>query len=475
MSFPKVFISILKFSSYLSRRMSKYLTNNFASLFLMAVILSSAFYLSPKISFSQTANLTPEQQAVLRAELANIEQEIKDQQAILDTKTKQGASISRDISILDAQIKQAQLKIRAHEISINNLGKDIVVKTNTITALSERIGKGQESLQQIIQRTRELDDLSFAESFLSNKNLSEFFIDFDNFSAIKQSMNLHLNNVKDARKSNEVVKEQLGEKRSQEIDLKINVEQEQAKIKSLEADKQKLLSLNKNEQQNYKTVISNKQQRANEIRNALFALRDTPAIKFGDAVTYAKEASTKTGVRAAFVLAIIQQESNLGSNVGSCYLTSSETGAGIKKSSGVAVSNLMKLSRDVKPFLQIMQETGRDPYKTLVSCPIGNIGYGGAMGPSQFIPSTWMLNRNRVASNVGKSYVDPWNPEDAFMASAIYLSDLGASAGSYTSERNAACRYYSGKSCSGSNTFYGDQVMARVTAIQANIDVLSGN
>jgi len=448
--------------------------NRLALMLLVPVILAGIFFMAPHTSFSQAA-LTAEQQAALRAELANIEQEIKDQQKILDTKQQEGTSITRDIAILDAKIKQAQLKIRAHEISIKNLGKDIVVKTNTITALSERINAGQESMAQIIQRTKELDDLSVAESFLSNKNISEFFIDLDNFSSIKQSLNLHLDNVKGAKKSNEKVKEQLGEKRDQEVDAKINVEQEQKKIKALEADKKKLLSLNKNEQQNYKTVISNKTKRANEIRNALFALRDTPSIKFGDAVTYAKAASAKTGVRAAFVLAIIQQESNMGSNVGTCYLSDSTTGAGVKKTSGTAVSNLMKLSRDVQPFLQIMKETGRDPYKTLVSCPIGNSGYGGAMGPSQFIPSTWMLTRGKVAKNVGKSYVDPWNPEDALMATAVYLSDLGAGAGGYTAERNAACRYYSGKACGGSNTFYGNQVMARVTTMQGNIDVLNAN
>jgi membrane-bound lytic murein transglycosylase B len=448
--------------------------NKIVLLLLMPIVLAGVFFIVPQVSFSQSV-LTADQQATLRAELASIEQAIKDQQAILDNKQKEGTSIARDIAILDAQIKQAQLKIRAHEISIKNLGKDIVVKTNTITALGEKINAGQESMAQIIQRTKELDDLSIAESFLSNKNISEFFIDFDNFSSIKQSLNIHLDNVKGAKKSNEKVKEQLGEKRDQEVDAKINVEQEQAKIKKLEADKKRLLSLNKSEQQSYKNDISNKTKRANEIRNALFALRDTPSIKFGDAVTYAKAASAKTGVRAAFVLAIIQQESNMGSNVGTCYLSDSTTGAGVKKTSGTPVSNLMKLSRDVQPFLQIMKETGRDPYKTLVSCPIGNIGYGGAMGPSQFIPSTWMLNRSRVATNVGKSYVDPWNPQDALMATAVYLSDLGAGAGGYSAERNAACRYYSGKSCSGSNTFYGNQVMGRVTTMQSNIDLLGAN
>ena len=46
-----------------------------------------------------------------------------------------------------------------------------------------------------------------------------------------------------------VVKEELGVKRNREIDLKEGVVKEQANIKKLEAEKQKLLSLNKNEQQ----------------------------------------------------------------------------------------------------------------------------------------------------------------------------------------------------------------------------------
>ncbi len=96
------------------------------------------------------------------------------------------------------------------------------------------------------------------------------------------------------------------------------------------------------------------------------------------------------------------------------------------------------------------------------------------MGPAQFIPSTWNIFKGRIATMLNVSVADPWNPEHAFMASALYLSDLGAVAGSYTAERNAACKYYSGRSCSDSNNiFYGDQVMAKVAGIQANIDFLN--
>lgn len=436
--------------------------------------LTLALFFSFHVIEVRAQELTPEQQQILRAQLSQIEKEIAEQQSILDQKKKEGTSISGDISILNAQIRKAQLKIKAHEIAIKNLGKDITVKSNTITALSGRIDKSKESLAQIIQRTREMDNYSMVEAMLSSKGLSEFFIDVDSYASIKQSMATHIDTIEGAKKQNEEAKQQLDNQRNKEIDTKINIQNEQAIIKKAESQKQILLALNKDQQKSYTSIIANKQSEAAKIRNQLFSLRDTASIKFGDAVNYAKAVSAKTGVSAAFVLAIIQQESNLGANVGQCYLADTSTGAGTKKSTGATVLNVMKPSRDVLPFLEITKALGRDPYKTVVSCPF-TVGYGGAMGPAQFIPSTWMLFKDRIASTLGKSYADPWSPQDAFMASGMYLADLGASSDSYTAQKNAACRYYSGKSCSGSNTFYGTQVMSKVQALQNNIDIIQNN
>jgi membrane-bound lytic murein transglycosylase B len=138
----------------------------------------------------------------------------------------------------------------------------------------------------------------------------------------------------------------------------------------------------------------------------------------------------------------------------------------------------MNPTRDVPVFQTITATLGFDPTHTLVSCP-QSIGWGGAMGPAQFIPSTWQLLETRIASALGQSVtaISPWNPEDAFTASALYLSDLGARVGSYTSERTAACKYYSGQACgivSGATT-YATQVLAKANDIQENeINPLEG-
>ncbi len=102
------------------------------------------------------------------------------------------------------------------------------------------------------------------------------------------------------------------------------------------------------------------------------------------------------------------------------------------------------------------------------------IGWGGAMGPTQFIPSTWVLFESRIKELTGAKVADPWNPRDAITATALYLEDLGAVTGNESSERNAACKYYSGRSCASTSAAagYGNSVMRKIVGVQQDIDKL---
>lgn len=449
--------------------MKKNFKGSFA-IFFTVLLIGGGFLFFYKKSDAQVVT-DPAQRAALQAQLTDIEKQIADQQSILAEKQTEGSSIARDIAILDAKIKASQLKIKAYDIQINQLGQDIVVKTNTIQGLDNQISAGQDSLGQILRQTKVLDDTSLPEVLLSGKDLSSFFVDLDSFDIVKSSLADTFNNLRDAKKENQNEKTVLSTKKNATIDTKVNVQAEQALIKQNQDQKKKLLALNKTEQAGYQAVITSKQAQAAKIRAALFTLANTAAIPFGTALQYAQAVQKITTVDPAFLLAIITQESNLGSNVGACYLTDTSTGAGVNVSSGRVWPNLMKPSRDVQPFLDITKAIGRDPMKTKVSCPIaGAGGYGGAMGPAQFIPSTWVLFENRIESGLGVQNTDPWNPEQAFLASALYLSDLGAVNGSYTGEIKAACKYYG---TGGSSCTYGKQVMAKVAQIQANINILN--
>jgi membrane-bound lytic murein transglycosylase B len=277
----------------------------------------------------------------------------------------------------------------------------------------------------------------------------------------------------------------LDNKRVQEADTKAKVEADKKRVEIDEKEKQKLININKTQEKTYAQVIAEKEKRAAQIRAALFSLRDTEGIPFGDALKYATLASAKTGVRPALILAILTQESDLGKNQGSCLVNNIDNGDGAGKNTGTLFEQVMKAPRDTVPFKDVTERLGKDWRMTPVSCPPGtkwssSRGYGGGMGPSQFIPSTWELFKDRLGSMIGinGNLVNPWNPEHAILATAVYMADLGATSG-YTGERNAACKYYSGAACRAgrrpANIFYGDQVMAKAENIQLTmIDPLEG-
>ena len=130
---------------------------------------------------------------------------------------------------------------------------------------------------------------------------------------------------------------------------------------------------------------------------------------------------------------------------------------------------------DESAFLRITKKLGLNPDTTPVSCPLASGGWGGAMGPSQFIPTTWEGLESSIMKAANSSTANPWNPEHAVIATSIYVGRLGAKAQTYTAERNAACSYYSGRACSGSNEFYGNSVMNIAAKLQKDIDFLKDN
>ncbi len=418
-------------------------------------------------AYAETAS---EREARLRDELAKVEAEVKATEIALASAKNESASLDRDIRILNAEIKSAQLKIQAKNILISSLGKDITQKSAYIDTLNERIIRGQESISELLRKRYEFDTYSLPEIVLSQESVSQFFSDIDDFEKIEDALAYTFAQIRSDKTETENEKASLNRKQNQEMDARAVIAEQKKKIESSEAEKKRLLALSKNSEQQYTKIVAEKRAKAAEIRAALFSLRDSDSIPFEQALAFAKEASGITGIRPAFLLAILTQESALGKNVGSCYLTDPDTGAGASIRTGTKFPNVMKPGRDVEPFIDITKALGLDPFKTLVSCP-QSIGWGGAMGPAQFIASTWKLFETRLKTALNISAPNPWTPRHAFMASAMYLSDLGARGGSYTGERNAACRYYSGRACTPGNIniTYGDQVMVKAANIQLNM------
>ncbi len=436
------------------------------------------FILACSFSIQQNSVLaiTPqEQEAIWRAELAQTEADIAKWQDILNGTKANTKSLQNEAAILNAKIKQAQATIKQRNINIAQLGNQIKDKQRKILSLEARIEKGHESLAQLIRKTNEIDDYSLPEVILGNKDISEFFSDVDSFQTIKKELHVLFSEIRDTKNLTEKEKESLNKAQDKELDTKAAVEAQKKEVEKNEKEKQYLIQVNKTQEKTYEQVIADRQKKAGEIRAKLFKLAGgSAAIPFGTALTYAQNASAKTGVSPAFLLAILTQESSLGANVGRCYVTDTDTGSGINTAGTKNFSNVMKAPRDTVPFLEITSRLGFDWKKTVVSCPIAGVGgFGGAMGPAQFIPSTWKIFDDKIKEILGRDS-NPWNPEDAFLASSLFLSDLGAGTGTASGESKAACRYYGG-SRAANTCSYSRSVMKLKAQIQEDIDYLQEN
>jgi membrane-bound lytic murein transglycosylase B len=425
-------------------------------------------------NFLVLAEVSPVQERqTLEEELKQLEEEISQYKKNVEETQKERKTLQNKIYILENQIKKLDLQIYQSNILIDDLGIQIEDTGDSIDKTALKIEGSKEKLANILRALYEEDQRPLVEILLA-EGISDFF---DNLVAL-ETLNVKnqelLNHIKSLKITLEDQKQSLDEEKDDMENLvvvRILQRQENEKINE---EQEELLVITKGQEATYQKILADTEKEAQEIRSRIFDLIGVPdAPTFGEAVDIAKIISAQTGIRPAFLLAVLKQESNIGQNVGQCYLKNTSTGSGVIISTGKSVSRVMKPSRDVQPFLQIIKDLGRDPLNTPVSCPM-SYGYGGAMGPAQFIPSTWNIYSSRLSSILGKP-ADPWSIKDAFLASAIYLVDLGANRDVYGAEWCAAVSYFSGN-CSRKNQikyeFYGDNVRAIANGYEKDIQEL---
>ena len=437
-----------------------FLKISLALIFISALILPNFF----------VSGMSPtEERETLEEELKQLESDIAQYEQDIARTAEEKQTLENKIYILRNQINKLDLQIHQSNIVIQDLGVQVSDTEVSIRKTSLNIDEGKERLSVILQTIYEEDQRPLVEILLS-EGISDFF---DNLVSL-ESLNLKnkelLDNIKALKLYLEDQKTSLDEEKSdleKQVVIQTLQRQESAKTK-IEQDS--LLKLTEAEYQNQITQKEKTEEEAQAIRSRLFELIGIPeAPTFGEAYQIAKIVSSQTGIRPALLLAVLTQESNIGKNVGQCYLSNTKTGEGIGVKTGVKETQVMKPSRDVAPFLEITADLGRDPFNTPVSCPLkdkyGNpVGYGGAMGPSQFIPSTWVMYQDKLKSTLGHE-PDPWNIKDAFMATGVYLKDLGG----LTNEFRAVMRYFSGYSWSRWEEFYGKSVLAIASQYEKDI------
>lgn len=430
---------------------------------LILLALFSSFVLNPMLSYAKT-------QEELQKELQEIERQISEQQQQLSQIKGEKQTVQTRLSQLKAEQNALKLQMRSTSLRVQDLDGKIEQTEKSIDETVQKIADLKLQLASVIREINENDHQSISVIIFANKSLSE------GLDHLKELQDLS-SRLAQTRKSMRGFKEELKDKQmvlesqhEESQNLLAIQGLQQSEFSSKVQEQSQVLGMTTAQEAEYEKALNNAKQRANEIRNRLYELAGgaTKNVTFAEAVELAKSASAMTGVRAALLLAVLTQESNLGKNVGTCNREGDPPEKGWKV--------IMNPTRDQPKFLTVTQELGLNPDITPLSCPMRDrygrqVGWGGAMGPAQFIPSTWMGYKDRVAALTGRP-ANPWDIRDAFLAAALLLKANGATAGGENGEWKAAMRYFSGST----NTrfrFYGDNVLALAKRYQVEIDALN--
>lgn len=379
-----------------------------------------------------------------------------------NTLSSQITSLKKKISSLTAQINQGTVMVKDLNMQISDTQVSIDKTSSDIENSQKQIA--------VILRSIYQEDKKPSFVILLEGDLSDFFSNL----TYLEGLNSKVTELLDSTKNLKSYLQNQQEKMSDNVDqLQKTIALQTAQKKENEKNKQQQDQYLKLTEEQYQLQLKNKQaveQKSAKIKAMLFQMVGVSKVPtFGEALEVAKTAASMVGIRPAFLLAIISQESAIGRNTGQCLLVDPATGAGKKVSTGAPIIRVMKPGRDVPVFLTLTTSLGRDPYKTPVSCWIpaysGGLptGWGGAMGPAQFIASTWNLFADRLKNLLGVT-ADPWGIKDSFTAAGLYLADLGATAQTSSAESRAASKYYGGSSS------YARSVLNRASCIQTFID-----
>lgn len=408
----------------------------------------------------------------LQAQLDTLEREAAELDRHISQTQAEAQTLQQHIKLFDSEIKRRELEIRRLNVAIRQAEIDIQAKAVGIAELGERIEKNRAILGASVLKLYEYDREDVLVVLAKNVTLSDFFTTLDNVRAVQAQVGELVLELRDTRAEFERQKEELENFRADQLDLRALAEVERRATAEKRAEKDRLLKITKGREAEFQRLLTQKQLDIAALRNQLFYI-ERAGISAEEALKYAELAAKRAGVRTAFLLALLEVETGRRFE-GGVITAGSNLGSGVWRA-------------DMNPnqhaaFLRITSKLGFDPDRMPVSArpcakatrerigpgrPCG-YGWGGAMGPAQFIPTTWLLFEDRVASLTGHNPPNPWNVEDAFTASAIFLADAGADSQTQAGENRAARTYLSGRpSCkTASCNSYANTVLSLARSIE---------
>lgn len=440
------------------------------------LLLGAVFTLAPLFLLppGAGAQLDANQRETLERQLQALEREAAELDRRISETREEGRTLEREIKLFNDEIRRRELEIRRLTIAIRQAEIDIRAKSALIEELSARIARNRAILGRNVSRLYEYDQEHILVVLAKNETLSDFFAALDNIRSLQAELGDLVAELRAAKAELEREKAELEDFRAEQLSLKVLAEVERRAAEEKRREKDRLLKLTKGREAEFQKFLAAKKRDIAALKSQLFYIEKT-GISAEDALRYAELASRRTGIRPAFLLALLEVETGKAFEGG---VISAGTHLGTGNWRDDMYNCYLRLGRRTQAesqksaFFAIAGKLGLDPEKMPVSRR-PSYGCGGAMGPAQFIPTTWLLFEERVAALTGHNPPSPWDVEDAFTAAAVFLADSGARSQTRAGELRAARTYISGKpSCpaSGSARFaclaYGNRVVSLAEDIE---------
>lgn len=354
-------------------------------------------------------------------------------------------TLQNEIYVLRNKISKLDNEIYKSNLMIKDLSIQIDDTENSIGDKEQKIVEAKIRLAELLRLIEEQDRISLLEIMLAEEQLSDFFDEMAALEALSLKNQELLADIKELKGHLEVEKDNLaGEKQDYEYTIAASEIQKQ-RSQSLKSDQEWLLERTKGQEELYQEYLQETEEKATEIRKKIFQLAqvtEEEAPSYEEAYQLAKYVEGVTGVRAALILGLLQVESAIGKNVGQCNCQ----GRSYCAHPEIGWEDVMR-SNQYDAFKEIVEELGLEIDSTPVSCSVsgGKVQWGGAMGPAQFIPTTWQIYKPKIEAITGE-LANPWRVRDAFLAAGLYLKDFGAASQILQKEIGAVTAYLCGTS-----------------------------
>ena len=427
-------------------------------LFLVLILLSAFYFLT-----SNSWAGIPEEISGRELQIQELERQKAEYEREILEKRGAAQTLQNEIFIFDTQIKKLQLEIKTLDLAIQKTGLEIDETVESIDEALSKVEKVKKSLAQFIRLVYKSDQENLFEILLKNRDLSDFFGNLESIKDSQEKAQFTIRELKQLKTELEQRQDQLSQRRTEQVGLKNIQEIQKREVDSRKKEKDDVLKITKGEEKKFQQLAKQTAQDIEKIRNQIRFLLEQ-GITLEEALKFGQLAAIRVGIRPAFLLAILDVESGLGRNVGTgnwlndmynCYKR---------------LGKPTRAETEKNAFFAVIGKLGLDADSVKVS-RAPSYGCGGALGPAQFIASTWLIYEAEVARLTGHNPPNPWSIEDAFMAAAVYLADAGAAGQNQTAEIKAANAYLSGKAnCRQSICrYYSNLVLQKAAQIEKEL------